>query len=178
MKTTEISNKKLRSKVEELEIGDYLQFNYSPKRLIDLGWSFDDSIDYYLENNEDNELYDRADAEKEFDEDCIVYVRIEKLEDKICTTYELNTVENDMNRISNSSSYDTGDDELTIRDIEKLEDFSEDIYVNMFSKEVKSFNEGKQTWQIIGFAEANIEGLAEGDIREHFEENDYNVIFV
>ena len=111
MKTKEINNQELRRQVENLSEGDYLQFNYSPKTLIDRGWSFDDSIDCYLENNEENEAYSREDAEEEFDTECIVYVKIEKLKnDEFCTQYEINTVDKHNSRISNSSSYDTGDD--------------------------------------------------------------------
>ena len=121
MKTQEINNKELRNQVKSLSYDDYLQFNYSPSELIDLGWSFDDSIDSYLENNEDNELYDREDAEKQFTNECIVYVRIRIAEDrKIYTTYEISSIEKHVSRISNGVSCSTGDDEKTINDIIQL----------------------------------------------------------
>ena len=121
MKTQEINNKELRNQVEELSNGDCLQFNYDPKTLIDLGWCFDDCIDYILEDNlQFDENSTRENAENIFCEDSIVYVRIKKVENEICTTYEINNMKDHLSRTSNGISEDTGDDEKTINDIIQL----------------------------------------------------------
>lgn len=116
MKITEIKNQKLRSLLENSS-DDYIEFNVSPKQLLDLGWVFDNSIEYYIEN----ENLTRKEAEKQFDKDCIIYLEIRKLEDEeITTTYEINTMKDHLSNVSNGYSEWSGSDEQTIIDIETL----------------------------------------------------------
>ena len=119
MKISEIKNEKLRQLIIN-STDDYIQFNVSPKQLLDLGWVFDDAIDYIAEsNNVSNE-----EAEIIFDDENIIYLQIVKSNDtEISTLYEINNMKDHLSNISNGESVDTGDDEATIGDIIKLDLF-------------------------------------------------------
>lgn len=116
MKTTEITNKELRSQVENSI--DTIKFAVSPKKLLELGWGFDDAIDFYLEKDEN---LSQKEAEEKFDEENIIYLYIEKLENgDITTTCEINSMKDHLSNISNGNSESTGDNRGTIKDIEAL----------------------------------------------------------
>lgn len=112
MQISNIENKKLKQLV--IESDDYIQFDLSPKQLIDEGWVFDDSIDYIMEEEDCRE----EDAIQKFDENYIIYLRVLKIEeDKIHTTYEINSMKDHLSNIHNGISEDTGNNEGTIEDI-------------------------------------------------------------
>ena len=64
---------------------------------------------------------------------------------------------------------------LRNQDITNLKEYST-IWIDMVSKSVKTFNERKQTYEIINFLEAGIEELTKDEIEEHYQD-DYNVLF-
>jgi len=118
MKISEIKNEKLRKLVETTT--EYIQFDVSPKQLLDLGWVFEDSIDYIAESNN----ISTEEAETRFDEENIIYLQIIKINDaEIHTTYEINNMKAHLSNISNGISEDTGDNEETIENITTLDLF-------------------------------------------------------
>ena len=119
MKITKIKNEKLK-KIIINSTDDNIQFEVSPESLLDLGWVFEDAIDYIAESKNISE----EEAEIIFEEENIIYLQIIKINDtEIHTTYEINNIDDHFSNISNGESVDTGDDEETINDIIKLDLF-------------------------------------------------------